>query len=290
MESLEPTTVEELVRRHTPDLVPHTGPGISFLVIMSYIVTWTLAVTMFAAAGVSNPWSITLASVAGLPAAVGAGWIARRQVRRFAKQLKESPWLFYDAVAARFAGEVERQRARAIGPESEWGRARLSLEGAAQEADRSVAYWTQRLAKEPGSDIATTQLAAARRLRDKFHSALSGLDERARVLVTFFNDCEARVAVLQSTKRDYEEIRKLEGLADRSDDVVSHAEATLASIGASFVSEALRVANALGGLERIGLAHLAGEVPLDQIESLADRIVESTERDRTALERVADSI
>ena len=143
---------------------------------------------------------------------------------------------------------------------------------------------------EPGNDIAQTQLTAATHLRDKFTTALSGLDQRARLLVSFFNDCEARIAVLQSTKRDFEEIRKLDRLADGSDEIVTNAQETLISIGNSFVSEALRVANALGGLERAGLVNLAGGVSVDQLETLADRIVESAERDRTALEQVARTI
>ena len=296
MDSLEPTSVEDLVRLHTPDLIPQSDPAIRlFVPVAFFLLTGTIVVTTLAAiGGQAATMALSLAGIAGVLGGGGIGWLMHRdhqaQLRRFSSDLKDSPWKFYEAVALKFAAEVERQRARTIGPSSEWGRARLSLEGAAQEADRSVAYWTQRLSTEPGSDIANTQLAAATKLRDKFHTALSGLDQRARLLVTFFNDCEARVAVLQSTKRDYEEIRKLEALADRSDDVVTHAEETLVSIGAGFVSEAIRVGNALGGLERMGLVNLAGEVPVDQIEALADRILESDERDRSALERVAGSI
>jgi hypothetical protein len=295
MDSLELTSVEDLVRRHTPELIPASEPEIRFFVpVAFFLLTGTIALTLLSAMGFQPPLPLMFAGITGVAGGGGMAWMMRRdqqaQVRRFASDLKDSPWKFYEAVALKFAAEVERQRARTIGPSSEWGRARLSLESAAQEADRSVAYWTQRLAKERGSDIAQTQLAAATRLRDKFHTALSGLDERARLLVSFFNDCEARVAVLQSTKRDYEEIRKLEALADQSDELVTHAEETLVSIGASFVSEALKVGNALGGLERIGLANLAGEVSVDHLEALADRIVESAERDRSALERVAGSI
>lgn len=295
LDSLELTSVEDLVRRHTPELIPDSDPVIRvFIPVAFFLLAATVTVTLVSAIGIQSPLALMLAGIAGGAGGGGIGWHMRRdhqaQLRRFSSDLKDSPWKFYEAVALKFAAEVERQRARTIGPTSEWGRARLSLESAAQEADRSVAYWTQRLAKERDSDIAQTQLAAATRLRDKFHTALSGLDQRARLLVGFFNDCEARVAVLQNTKRDYEEIRKLEALADQSDEVVTHAEETLVSIGASFVSEALRVGNALGGLERIGLANLAGEVSVDQLEALADRIVESAERDRSALERVAGSI
>jgi hypothetical protein len=291
MESLEPTTVEDLVRRHAPDLIPQSDRGIRlFVQFAGFMLIATISVTTLGAIGAHpSGWGPI---VLGLAGALGIGWAMRREheakVRLFSKQLQESPWIFYEAVASKFAAEVEVQRARTIGPDSEWGRARLSLESAAQEAERSVAYWTQRLSSD--REIATTQLAAATRLRDKFHAALLGLDQRAHLLVTFFNECEARVAVLHGTKRDYEEIRKLEALAARSDDVVTHAEATLTSIGASFVSEALRVGKALGGLERIGLTQLAGEVPVDQIEALADRIVESAAKDRNALERMAGSI
>jgi hypothetical protein len=291
MDPLDLTTVEDLVRRHAPELVPHSEPASRVLVVVGgFLLTAIAVLTTLAVNGVAPRTALLFAGIAGVPGAIGSAWLIRRQRQRFARQLSDSPWLFYDAVAREFAAEVERQRARTIGPYSEWGRARLSLESAAQEADRSVAYWTQRLLTEPDADIAQMQMAAATRLRNKFHTALSGLDERARLLVAFFNDCEARVAVLQSTKRDYEEIRKLEALADRSDEVVAHAERTLASIGATFVSEALRVGNALGGLERIGLTTLAGEVPVDRLEALADRILESDERDRNALERVAGSI
>ncbi|MGH7680221.1 MAG: hypothetical protein ACRENU_17250 [Gemmatimonadaceae bacterium] len=291
MDSLEPISVEELVRRHTPELIPQAHPGVRVADQgVFFLLTAGITIALLGALGAGATLVLGGASLAGILGAGGMGWVMQRhqraEMKRFSKQLNESPWMFYEAVAAKFAAEVERQRARTIGPDSEWGRARQRLETAAQEADRSVAYWTQRASSEP--EIAKTQLAAATRLRDKFQTALSGLDERARLLVTFFNECEARVAVLQSTKRDFEEIRKLEALADRSDEVVAHAEGTLVSIGAGFVSEALRVGQALGGLERIGLTNLAGEVPVDQLEALADRIVESADRDRTALERLVE--
>jgi hypothetical protein len=295
MESLEPTTIEALVRRHTPELIPQSDRGVRVAVQAAFfLLTATITVTTLGAFGVHAPAvTLALASFAGVAAGAGIGWQMRRehkdQLERFSSTLKHSPWVFYEAVALKFVDEIERQRARTIGPDSEWGRARLSLESAAQEADRSVAYWKQRRATETDG-IAYDQLGAATRLRDKFHTALSGLDQRARLLVAFFNDCEARIAVLQNTKRDYEEIRKLEALADRSDEIVTHAEAMLASIGASFLSEALRVGNALGGLERIGLASLAGEVSVDHLEALADRIVESAEREQRALEAVTESI
>ena len=299
MDSLEPTSAEDLVRLHTPELIPQADEEAW---IIAQFATFLLAATsafpilLYALGRIGiheAGLTVMLAGIAGVAAAAGIGRYFRRdyqnQLRRFSTEVRDSPWKVYEAVALKFAREIERQRARTIGPNSEWGQARLRLESAAQEADRSVAYWIQRLSTELGNDIAKTQLAAATQLRDKFLAALSGLDQRARLLVSFFNDCEARIAVLHSTKRDFEEIRKLDLLAGRSDEIVTHAQETLASIGTSFVSEALRVANALGGLERIGLVNLAGQVSVDQLEILAERIVESAERDRTALEHVTRS-
>ena len=292
MDAPESTSVEALVRRYAPELLPGSDRGFRLLVAAGgFLMATVIALPFLSALGVSGTGAALALTTLGFGVAGGIGGelLARRMHDAEVRQWRDRPWMLYEAVAQKFASEVARQRARTMGPESEWGRARLSLETAAQDADRSVAYWTQRLAVEPG-EIARAQLATASRLRDKFHSALSGLDERARMLVAFFNDCEARLAVLHSTRRDYEEIRKLEVLADKSDDVVAHAESTLVSIGTSFVTEALRVADALGGLERAGLTSLAGEVSVDHLEALADRIVESAEKDRTAIEQVAGSM
>jgi hypothetical protein len=189
MELPEPTTVEDLVRRHAPDLIPQSDRGVRLFVQFAvFMVIATISVTTLGAIGAhSSSWG---PFVLGLAGALSIGWVIRRdhqaKLRLFSRQLRESPWIFYEVVASKFAAAVEVQRARTIGPDSEWGRARLSLESAAQEADRSVAYWTHRLSSD--AEIATTQLAAATRLRDKFRTALSGLDQRAHLLVTFFNE------------------------------------------------------------------------------------------------------
>jgi hypothetical protein len=299
MDSLELTTVEDLVRQHTPELIPQPEEHQFLVQFAVFMLVATVAFPMIflglSTIAVTAPVAALIpASIAGAAGAISVRWFSRRdyqaQLQRFSNDLKDSPWKFYEAVALKFAAEIERQRARTLGPDTEWGRARLRLERATQEADRSVAYWTQRLSTEPSSDIAQTQLKAATRLRDKFNTALSDLDQRARTLVAFFNDCEARMAVLQNTKRDFEEIRKLDRLADGSDEIVTDARETLASIGTTFISEALRVGNALGGLERIGLVSLAGAVSVDHLETLADRILESSDRDRAALEQVTRAI
>jgi hypothetical protein len=212
MGSLELTTGEELIRQHAPELIPQLDPEMRVAVQFG-----TLSLT-----GMLTFWAVQLAHLSLAPlltlgltsaAAVTATIFADRKLRRshqhtvtqFFDDLKNSPWKFYETVAAKFAAEIERQRARTLGPDSEWGRARRPLENASQETDRSVAYWTQRLAMDPANQLAQQHLTTALQLRDKFREALTELDTRSQVLVTFFNECEARLAVLQYSRRDLEE-------------------------------------------------------------------------------------
>jgi hypothetical protein len=143
---------------------------------------------------------------------------------------------------------------------------------------------------DPANDVALQQRDTALRLRDKFQGALTQLDARAQVLVGFFNECEARLAVLQYAKRDYEEVKKLGALSESADDIVADARNTLVSIGSTFLSEAIRVGNALGGIERVGLLSLADTVSVEKIETLADRILESSEHERVMLDRLTKEV
>lgn len=183
MDLNEPTTVEDLVRHYTPELVPKPEYQYQrFVQFTSFLLGTTIAYPLFYATlgliGVSSPG---LAIVPAVMGGLGVAFAFARYVRseqedeahQFSAEIRDSPWKFYEAVALKFETEINRQRARTIGPDTEWGRARLSLENAADEAERSVAYWTQRLTTEPGSAIAQAQLAAATRLREKFRTALS---------------------------------------------------------------------------------------------------------------------
>jgi hypothetical protein len=294
MSSFELTTGEDLIRQHAPELIPQQDletriaaqfGAFSLSAMLTY---WAVLLTDLSIAP-----SVTVALTSAI--AVTAAFFADRLVVRNHQQhvgqvlgeLKDSPWKFYETVASKFASEVERQRARTLGPNSEWGRARRPLESATQEAARSVAYWTQRLSMDPANQLAQQQLTTARQLHDKFREALSELDSRSQTLVSFFNECEARLAVLQHSKRDYEESRRLGALTDRAEDIVAGARKTLASIRSTFLPEATRVGQALGGLEVIGLLNIAADTPIDQVETIADRILESSVRERTALERLA---
>jgi hypothetical protein len=214
----------------------------------------------------------------------------RRARRGFERELRAHPARFYDLVIQKFAAEIERQRADTFGSASRWGRAREPLANAAHEAARSVAYWKHRLAGDAANQVAQQQLQTALRLKDKFEGALKELDARSQTLVTFFNECEARLAVLKSTKRDYEESQRLNVLTERADSVVSDATRTLALIGQAFIAEATRVGQALGAAERLGMLNLAASVPVEQVEALADRIHENSLRERDALERLVQGV
>lgn len=186
-----------------------------------------------------------------------------------------------------FRGQVERHRAQTLGSGSEWGAARAKLARAVDEADRSMAYWRARLSQDPDNRMAARQLQTATELNAKLDSALAKLDGRADVLRRFYNDCEARIAVMDRCNRDIEETRRLDRLSGAADMVIAGAEAALAGIGASFVREAHKMGEVLGSFERLQLKSLAGEAPLDDIEFLADRINESSEREYDTVERLS---
>ena len=186
-----------------------------------------------------------------------------------------------------FRGQVERHRARTLGSGSEWGAARAELAGAVDDAHRSMAYWRARLSQDPDNRTFAGQLKTATGLHAKLRSALGKLDGRADVLRRFYNDCEAKIAVMDRCNRDIEETRRLDRLSGAASMVIAGAETALAGIGASFVREAQQVGEVLGSFERLQLKSLAGEAPLDDIEFLADRINESSEAEFVTVERLS---
>ena len=225
----------------------------------------------------------TLAAVRFLPA-------RQRMSRRLAAFRAGDPdatEAVYRFAVDEFRGQVERHRARTLGRGSEWGAARAELAGAVDDAHRSMAYWRARLSQDPDNRTFAGQLKTATGLHAKLRSALGKLDGRADVLRRFYNDCEARIAVMDRCNRDIEETRRLDRLSGAADMVIAGAETALAGIGASFVREARKVGEVLGSFERLQLKSLAGEAPLDDIEFLADRINESSEAEFATVERLS---
>lgn len=197
------------------------------------------------------------------------------------------PWAVlrvHEFAVTEFRERIQVHRERTLGRGSEWGRARSELAEAADEAQRSAAYWRERLRGEPGGDLARTQSPIANRLEAKLAEAIEKLDLRAAALRVFYNDCDARLAVMYRCNRDLEESRRLEELSGRADVVIAQAEGTMQTIAQQFVAEARTIAEALGGVATVGIKSLAGEAPMDNIEYFADHIIESSDRERSAIE------
>ncbi len=235
-------------------------------------------------------------------AAVIALWVnaARRApARRRRAEIRETvtdgiaayrngePWAVlcvHEFAVTEFRERIQTHRERTLGRGSEWGRARSELAEAADEAQRSAAYWRERLRGEPGSDLAQAQGRIADRLEAKLAEALEKLDLRSAALRKFYNDCDARLAVMDRCNRDLDESRRLEELSGRADVVIAQAEGMLQTIAQQFVAEARTIAEALGGVATVGIKSLAGEAPVDNIEYFADHIIESSDRERSAIE------
>ena len=172
----------------------------------------------------------------------------------------------HEFAVADFRERIAEHRARTIGANSEWGRARASLAEAADEAQRSVAYWRERLRAEPESELAGAQGRVADRLEAKLGEALGKLDARAAALRKFYNDCDARLRVMDRCNRDLEESRRLEELSGRADIVIARAEGVMESIARAFVAEARAMGEALGIVATVGIKSLAGVAPVENIE------------------------
>ncbi|WP_419166845.1 hypothetical protein [Candidatus Palauibacter sp.] len=197
------------------------------------------------------------------------------------------PWAVvrvHEFAVAEFRERIAEHRARTLGADSEWGRARASLAEAADEAQRSSAYWHERLRAEPGGELARAQGRIANRLEAKLGEALGKLDARAAALRKFYNGCDARLSVMDRCNRDLEESRRLEELSGRADIVIAEAQGVMESIARAFVAEAHTMGEALGVVATVGIKSLAGEASVDNIEYFADRIIEDSDRERSALE------
>ncbi len=179
---------------------------------------------------------------------------------------------------------LEAHRRRTLGPRSEWERARTPLAEAVDEVEGRVAYWDERLRGDSGNELATLQLKTARSLRSKLRSALEEVDGRANALRQFYHRCEAKLAAMDRSTSDLVEVKRLEALSGKAEAVIAHAHGTIEALASQFLAEAQKIADALGSTNRSQLGRLAGDAPLDNIEYLADKINESSERDRTTIE------
>ena len=210
--------------------------------------------------------------------------------KAFQRGEPEAVLAVYRYAVEEFRVQIEAHRSRTLGSDSEWAAARGKLATAADEADQQVAYWRARMGQDRGNPVLAGQLETAKELDAKLRSALGKLDGRADVLRSFYNECEARIAVMDRQNSDMEQTRRLERLSDTADTMIAETEATLTGIGASFVREAHNVGEVLGSFERLQIKSLAGEAPLDDIVFLADRINESSESEYATVRKLRREI
>lgn len=237
-----------------------------------------------------GPWSLAAIGVVAFIIVAAQ----RHAVRRDEQQINRGVAAYeagdMDAVAAvhgyalgLLRERVKAHRARTLGSKSEWGRARAPLDDALTEAGGRVAYWEERRRSDPANEVAPLQLETARKLQAKLRSALDETDARADVLRQFYDRCEAKLAVMDRTNADLVEVKRLEALSGKARSAIAHAKGTIEALASQFLAEAQNIAAALGSADRTQLGVLAGDAPLDNIEYLADKIHENTERDRDAL-------
>ena len=213
-----------------------------------------------------------------------------KRLRAFRASDPETVLQVHRFAVKHFRQRIQSHRARTLGSDSEWGKARTSLAEALDEARQSEAYWRLRSQQADEKDFARRQREVAARLERKLRQALGKLDSRADVLLQFYSDCDARLAVMDRCNQDRIETRRLENLSDRADMVIAEAEGTLAAIGRQFLQEAQLVGRALAGLADVQVLSLAGDAPLDDMEVLADRIIERSESDKRAIRALDASL
>ena len=213
-----------------------------------------------------------------------------RDMRAFHSGDPDAVQEVYRFATNEFRRQIEAHRARTLGARSRWAKARAALSEASDGARRSRTYWRTRRRDEPDNPMVAGQLKTAKLLDRKLRFALSRLDRRAEILLNFYNECEVKLATLDRHNQDIEETRRLDQLSGSASVVIADADITLAEIGASFIREARNVGEVLGGFERLQIKTLAGEAPLDDIEYLAERIIQSSDSELYAVEQLKSAL
>lgn len=283
----EPILVPEarsLFEEYLPDLKPPMAidrVGAYFGLAMLALLVGIAGFNLFGLVG-----ALVVALVIVVTGVGGVEGYRRRLAARFEEVVRERPWELYGDIAERFRRDLAAQRRRLMGPRSEWGRARAPLEAAFQEARRSEAYWKERMSGPESGAIAAEHRDTARQLADKFRAALDELDARSQILLDFFNSCEAKLSALEYSRRDMDESRRLARLSVQAEQVSHDAERAMAEIAEDVLRRALEVGQALGAVERLRIQDSAAELPVEEVEEVADRILASADSERRALSRL----
>ena len=287
--------MDALIASYAPELKPRIHRRDFGVVAGAAGLIFVLIPLMLLLGGTLSPLNALLSSVGGFTLwAAGNEMLSRLEyrsrIRNYERRVRFRPDILYGQVADKFKQEITDYRTRMLGPQSDLHRARDPLKVAQDEADRSVAYWGARLRQDRSNEVAHASLETAEDLSLKFTRALEELDRRSDALLLFLNECYAKLAVLEGSRTDFAESKRLAALSDQADVVVDDAESALDRIGEDFLTEAARLGGALGALRALHLKELAGEVPLDQIENVADRILEAYQEDSETLQKLVESM
>jgi len=298
LSALEAGNVAELVATFAPKLLPTleradlVGTAFSMGFIGAIIALIAAQLAGLAVSGVGVAMGVM--SLGGAVGAVIGVYERRarhrRSVRHFTLTCESNPLPLYEKIAQHFKVQINVSRARMLGPQSDWHRSRAPLEAAKDEADRSVAYWSERLKEDKENSVAVLQLTTAKSLKSKFSDALRELDSRSDALLSFFNRCEAKLAMLEQTRSDHMESERLAALSDRAGEVVNEAASALDLIGQTFLRDTANVGQAIAGLRQLHAKELAGPLPLEHIELVADRIIEVWQEDNEALAQLENAM
>jgi hypothetical protein len=289
-DTFDASAPDSIVAVFAPELRPSRPSVVAS--VLGWLVLLLLGGGLWIGPAISNSAPILLLV---LVLSVLAGWasaevVLRSRSRTFERTLEERPYEIYERVAEKFRDEIHQKREHLLGPDSEWQEARAELRRAIQEADGSLTYWTNRWLEDPRSEVAMSHRETATTLRTKLQRALAELEKRELALLDFFQQCEARISLIERSRRDHEETERLALLSRRTDGLIVDATLAMEEIGRAFVEGAIRVGQALGALDRLQLKQSAGAVDTDDIERVAERIIEAAAEEERSLSRLVTSL
>jgi hypothetical protein len=116
------------------------------------------------------------------------------------------------------------------------------------------------------------------------------LSSRTDAIHTFLARCEAKLSVLEASRRDMEYSDRLAALSQRAGDVIGEAQHTVQALGKDFVLLAYSISEALQIMEREWLSHTAADVPVSDIESVADQILAAGHDGERQLQQLVDAM
>jgi hypothetical protein len=277
-----------IIEALAPEMAPRRAPESIWIARISLgvggIYAGSLAAYLaFGAGSAFQVWSWPIMAVSALVTAAGGDLVLRRRTerlrRRFFVDLEREPWKYQHRLIHVYREKLREYESQVLGPGSPIEQARQPMLAAADEARKSLAYWQARHQEEGANAMIASNSLVAEDLTSKLDGALADLDRRRGVLSAFFGKCEARLGLLERGQRDSEESEKLQRLSETAGGLIHSAEATLAEIGRVSARQAIALGEALGAFERARLWHKAGEVPVEEIEHVADAILASSERD-----------